>query len=299
MTWSRYSPKSAGPPARVQLGQVGLPGDGRPWRCHGHAQHQAPHRACLGVADERPDQHQAADQARPLRGGQDRGPGAHGVAHHHGRAAEFPDQGKDIASGFLIAVGRERGIAVAVAAKIGAGHPVTRSPQGRSQETVAGPQVTHARHQHHQGAGTCDVVTDPPLRTAEITGFPGGRHEAGIAGARRMVRCGAHAFIAFGLGLASLPGGGRGHDGGEHSAGRPERGHRAGQVRDSSRWPAASSRNSTMPGAVGVLDDCFHHGPLGHPGLRPSAGPAPQTPGISAGRSCPSYACNRKLAMNC
>jgi hypothetical protein len=34
---------------------------------------------------------------------------------------------------------------------------------------------------------------------------PGGRHEAGIAGARRMVRCGAHALIAFGLGLASLP----------------------------------------------------------------------------------------------
>jgi len=32
-----------------------------------------------------------------------------------------------------------------------------------------------------------------------------GRHEAGIAGARRMVRCGAHALIAFGLGLASLP----------------------------------------------------------------------------------------------
>ena len=221
MTWSRYSSKSAGRRPGVQLGQVGLPGDGRPWRCHGHAQQKALPRACLTVADERPGQHQAADQARSLRGGEDRGPGAHGVAHHDCGAAEFSDQGDDVASGFLVAVGGERGVAVAVAAKVGAGDPVTRCPQGRSEETVAGPQVTHARHKHHQGAGACDVVADPPLRTAEVTGFPDSRHGAGMAGARRMVRCGAHAFIAFGFGLASLPGGGRGHDGGEHGAGRP------------------------------------------------------------------------------
>src|SRR5580704_822620 len=105
----------------------------------------------------------------------------------------------------LVAVGGERGVAVAVAAKVGAGDPVTRCPQGRSEETVASPQVTHARHKHHQGAGACDVVADPPLSTAEITGFLDSRHGAGMAGARCMVRCGAHAFIAFGFGLASLP----------------------------------------------------------------------------------------------
>jgi len=108
-------------------------------------------------------------------------------------------RGEDVASGFLTAVGRERGVAVAVAAKIGAGPPVTRSPQGRSEETVPGPQVTHAGHQHHQRAVACDVVADPPLRAAEITGFPDRSHGTGMAGARRAVRRGAHAFIAFGF----------------------------------------------------------------------------------------------------
>jgi hypothetical protein len=94
-----------------------------------------------GPASTRP-----GDQFGPLRRGEDRGTGAHGVADHDGGTAEFLDQGGDIARCFLVAVGRERGVAVTVAAKIGAGDAVTRRPQGRSEEAVVGPQVTHAGH---------------------------------------------------------------------------------------------------------------------------------------------------------
>src|SRR5581483_6919117 len=84
-------------------------------------------------------------------------------------------------------------------AKIGAGHPVTGSPQSRSEETVAGPQVTHARHQDNQQAVAGEVVADPSLGAAEIAGFLDGRHGTGLADACRLVRRAAHAFIAFGL----------------------------------------------------------------------------------------------------
>jgi len=113
-------------------------------------------------------------------------------------------QGDDIANCPLVAVRRERGIAVAVAAKIGAGHPVTRRPQAGSEKAVPGPQITHARHQHHQSPVTRDVVADPPLRAAEIAGFQNGRRGAGLAAARRTVR-GAHALITFGFDLGIQP----------------------------------------------------------------------------------------------
>ena len=39
----------------------------------------------------------------------------------------------------------------------------------------------------------------PPFRAGQIAGLLDRRHRAGIAGARRMVRWGAHAFITFGI----------------------------------------------------------------------------------------------------
>ena len=107
--------------------------------------------------------------------------------------AKCLDQGDDIGSRFLVAIGRERVVAVAVAAKVGAGHPVTRRPQGRSEETVAGPQVTHARHQHHQRAVARDVVADPSPRAAEIAACLDGSHGAGMASVCRLVPWDAHA----------------------------------------------------------------------------------------------------------
>jgi hypothetical protein len=47
--------------------------------------------------------------------------------------------------------GAERGVAVALAAKVGAGDPVTRPLEGRGEEAIGGPQVAHAGHEHHQG----------------------------------------------------------------------------------------------------------------------------------------------------
>jgi len=40
--------------------------------------------------------------------------------------------------------GAERGVAVAVAAKVSASDPVTRLLEGRGEEAIAGPQVAHA-----------------------------------------------------------------------------------------------------------------------------------------------------------
>ena len=45
----------------------------------------------------------------------------------------------------------ERGVAVAVAAKVSADDPVTRLLEGRGEEAIAGLQVAHAGHEHHQG----------------------------------------------------------------------------------------------------------------------------------------------------
>jgi|KBSMisStaDraftv2_1062788.scaffolds.fasta_scaffold405081_1 hypothetical protein len=47
--------------------------------------------------------------------------------------------------------GAERGVAVAVAAKVSASDPVTRLLEGRGEEAIAGPQAAHAGHEHHQG----------------------------------------------------------------------------------------------------------------------------------------------------
>jgi hypothetical protein len=50
-------------------------------------------------------------------------------AHEDDGAAEFLDQGDDTIGGFLVAAGRECGVAVAMAAKVGAGDLVARCPQ--------------------------------------------------------------------------------------------------------------------------------------------------------------------------
>jgi len=47
--------------------------------------------------------------------------------------------------------GAERGVAVAVAAKVSADDPVARLLEGRGEEAIGGPQVAHAGHEHHQG----------------------------------------------------------------------------------------------------------------------------------------------------
>jgi len=173
--WSRYSPKSAGRRPAYSFGRY----DFHEAAAHGGvmATRSRTRRIALVLpfADERPDQHQTRDEFRPLRCGECRSAGAHGIADHDCRAAEFLDQGYHVASGLSVAVGGERGIAVAVAAKIGAGDPVTSIPQGRGEEPVAGLQVTHAGHQHRQRPVAGDVIADAPAGTREVAGVPRGR----------------------------------------------------------------------------------------------------------------------------
>ena len=127
-TWSRYSPKSAGRWPAYSFGRY----DFQETAAQGGAMaaRSKSRRSVLvlpfrtnGPTSTRPEISPGA-----LRGGEHRSTCAHRVAHHDRGTAEYLDQGDDIASCLLIAVRRERGIAVAVAAKIGAGHPVTRSP---------------------------------------------------------------------------------------------------------------------------------------------------------------------------
>ena len=128
-----------GPPACVQLREVRLPGDGRPQRCDGGAQEQPLHRADRAVANERADEDQAGNRLRPLGSNEHRDAGAHGVTDDDSRAAKRLDQRDDITGGFLVAVGRERGVAVAVAAQISTGDPVAGVPQCGSEEAVSRP----------------------------------------------------------------------------------------------------------------------------------------------------------------
>jgi hypothetical protein len=99
-------------------------------------QENTPRHAHRGVTDERAGQHQARDELGSLGRGDHRGPGGHGVADDDRGTAEFADQRDDVGGGFLVAVGRERGVAVAVAAKIGAGHVVADAAFGSGE--VAG-----------------------------------------------------------------------------------------------------------------------------------------------------------------
>ena len=85
----------------------------------------------------------------------------------------FCNQGDDIGGSFLVAVGGERGVAVPVTAQVSAGDPVAPRTQGGGEETIGGPEVTHAGHEHHQRAIAGDVVTDASFRPAEVTGVAG------------------------------------------------------------------------------------------------------------------------------
>ena len=157
-----------GAPARVQLGEVCLPGDGGPRSRHRHAKEDALQSTLLGVAHERAHQHEAAHQVGALRRGDYRGSGAHGVPDNDRRALELPDQGEEVACGLDVTVGGKRRIAVAVSAKVGARYSVADSAEPGGEKTIRGSQVTHAGHQHQQRSIAADVVADSPSGNGEV-----------------------------------------------------------------------------------------------------------------------------------
>jgi hypothetical protein len=55
-----------------------------------------------------------------------------------------------------------------VPAQVGTGDPVTRLPQHRSEEPVAGPQVTQAGDEHDERAVARDIVTDATVGAGEV-----------------------------------------------------------------------------------------------------------------------------------
>ncbi len=105
-----------------------------------------------------------------LCGGHDGSPGAHRVADHDGRPAECGDEGGDIASGGVVAVAGEGGVAVAVPAQIGGGHAVAGCHQRRSQEAVGRAQIGHARNQHNQRSVAVHVIGDSAAVTLKEAG---------------------------------------------------------------------------------------------------------------------------------
>ena len=142
----------SGSPARVQLRQVGLPGDGRPRWGHGRAQQGTLHSAYRGVAHEGADEDQAANEVGLPGRGRTADPAAMELPTATAGPPSSLDQRDDIAGGFLVAVGRERGGAVAVAAQVSTGDAVGPGiPPCGNQETVSGPQVAHAGHEYYQG----------------------------------------------------------------------------------------------------------------------------------------------------
>ncbi len=124
--------------------------------------------AGLGVADEGAHQHESADQLRAFGCGVDGCAGSHRVPHHHGRAAELLDQGRDVAGGLDVAVGGKGRVAVAVTTQVGAGDAIPSGAQNRCEEAVGAAKVTHPGDQHHQRAIPIELVADPTVGAVEV-----------------------------------------------------------------------------------------------------------------------------------
>ena len=161
-TCSRYSSKSSGPLSGVELWHVGLPRARRPRGRHRDPEEHPLHCADLAVANERADEHEAADE-RGLLGRRDDGsPGAHRVADDDGRATELFDESEHVAGGLHVTVGGERRVAVAVTAQIGRCDSVARLDERGREEAIGRSQVAHPWDQDDEGAIPGDVVCDPP-----------------------------------------------------------------------------------------------------------------------------------------
>jgi anti-sigma B factor antagonist len=76
--------------------------------------------------------------------------------------------------------GAERGVAVAVAAKVSAGDPVTRLLEGRGEEARGGLQVAHAGHEHDQGGP--GPVRPPGVARSRPPGVRSSARGLGLAG---------------------------------------------------------------------------------------------------------------------
>jgi hypothetical protein len=83
---------------------------------------------------------------------------------------ERRDQSENVTGGLDVAVGAERGIAVAVATKISAGNTVAGVAQRWSEEAIPGSQVPHSRYKHDERPVTGDVVGDASFRAVEVDG---------------------------------------------------------------------------------------------------------------------------------
>ena len=144
---------------------------GRPPGPHGFGEgdpeHQRGEAAAGRVADERADQHQAADRVGTLRRGDHRGAGAHRVADDVRRAAELVDERESVRGEGLVVVGAEGGVAVAVAAEVQAGHPVAAVDEQRDEVPVRRAELAHRRQADDQGTGPGDVVREASVGTRE------------------------------------------------------------------------------------------------------------------------------------
>ena len=160
-----------GAAARIELGQVRLPGGSGPQRRHGHSEQDALDRADLAVTDERSDQDQPAHQVGTLGGRPHRRARAHRVADDDGAlraCAELLDQGDQVGAGGRVAVPAEGRVAVAVAPQVGAGDAVAGGDEGRHEVPVGRAEVAHPGDEDHEGTVSGHVVADAPLGAAEV-----------------------------------------------------------------------------------------------------------------------------------
>ena len=119
------------------------------------------------VANEGSNEDQAVDEIGSLGRGKDGGASSHGVAHHHGGAIEFLNEGDDVTCRLDVSVGSERRVAIAVTTQVRACDPVARVTKRRRRETVRTSQIAHSGHQNDERTIAADVIANPAFRTIE------------------------------------------------------------------------------------------------------------------------------------
>ena len=125
------------------------------------------HRA---LAQERAGQDEARDEVGSLGGGPRGGAGAHRVADEDRGSAQVLDERERVLAGDDVAVRREGGVGVAVAAQVHDGDAVAGLDERAGELAPGAAQVPHAGDEDDErtGRGAVERVGDAPLGAAEV-----------------------------------------------------------------------------------------------------------------------------------